>query len=56
LKAGTDVNAKDEYRKTALMFAVMVLDNTPEVVSLLLQNGADVNAKDKDGKSDDVII
>ena len=47
LKAGGDVNAKDKYGKTALMYAARY--STPEVVSLLLTAGAEVNAKDKDG-------
>jgi ankyrin repeat protein len=41
------VNAKDEYGRTALMFASYL--GHKEVVKLLLEAGADVNTRDKDG-------
>jgi ankyrin repeat protein len=41
---GTDVNAKDESGKTALIWAVE--NGHKDVVKVLLKNGADVNAKD----------
>ena len=44
LKAGADVNAKDEYGNTPLHPAAA--GSTPEVISVLLKAGADVNAKD----------
>ena len=47
LKAGADVNQKDEAGRTPLMFAVR--DN-PKVVSALVEAGADVNEKNSWGK------
>ena len=47
LKSGADVNAKDEYGATALMYAAFYSGNT-ETVELLLKHGANVNAKDTD--------
>ena len=47
LKAGTDINLKDEYGQTALMFAAR--EGHIEIVSLLLMNSADVDVKDNDG-------
>ena len=43
LKAGSDVNAQDDYNNTALIYAAE--KNTFEVVNLLLRAGADVNIK-----------
>jgi ankyrin repeat protein len=48
IKDGANVNAKDKYGATALMWAAGFSAN-PEVISLLLGNGADVNAKDNYG-------
>jgi len=52
IKNGAGVNARSEQLgdagKTAFIFAVRY-NPKPEIVSLLLKNGADVNAKDKDG-------
>jgi ankyrin repeat protein len=48
LKAGADVNARNENGQTALMRAAWHKKNF-EMVSLLLKNGADVNAKNNDG-------
>ena len=46
----TDVNAKDERGWTALHHSVLLADN--ETVMILIDNGADVNAKDvKNGKT-----
>ena len=39
IKAGADVNAKDNFGRTALMFA-----ETPEQTKVLIDAGADVNA------------
>ena len=41
----TDVNTKDERGWTALHHSVLLADN--ETVMILIDNGADVNAKDK---------
>ena len=49
IRAGVDVNCADEYGITALMYASMV--NAPNIVMMLLDNGADRTAKDKDGKT-----
>ena len=50
LHAGTDINAKNEFGRTALMWAAR--DNTnPEVLKLLLENGADIRAKDEEGRT-----
>ena len=48
IKAGADVNARDEYGWTALMVAAQNNTN-PDVVKALLAAGADVNARDKTG-------
>ena len=48
LKAGADVNAKDQTGATALMYAAAD-NNNPETIALLLENGADVNYKDDEG-------
>ena len=44
LSFGADVNAKDEDGWTALMYAAH--NPNPEVVSVLLEAGADVDAKE----------
>ena len=50
LHAGTDINAKNEFGRTALTWAAR--DNTnPEVLKLLLDAGADVRAKDEEGRT-----
>jgi ankyrin repeat protein len=52
LEAGADVNAHDEYGKTALMW---VVDNASkeniELARLLLDYGANICIKDADGRS-----
>lgn len=45
LEAGADVNAKDKYGYTALMWAN---DEHKEIAELLISNGAKVNMQDKD--------
>jgi len=47
IKAGTDVNAKDNNGDTALMRASA--DDNFGVVKLLIEKGADANSKDNDG-------
>ena len=47
LDKGVDVNAKGIKQRTSLMAAAAF--NKPELVSLLLKNGADINAQDEDG-------
>ena len=47
LQKGADVNARDAYGRTPLMWA---LDN-PEIVRFLVENGADVNARDVNGET-----
>jgi ankyrin repeat protein len=49
LKAGMNVNIKDEDGLTALMMAAG--SGSPETVKLLIEAGADVNAKDKDNET-----
>ena len=44
---GIDVNAVDEYGRTALMYASK--DGYIEIVDLLLKNKADINSKDNQG-------
>lgn len=45
LDAGADVNARDDYGVTALMFAAR--ENNAPVATLLIQKGADVNAVER---------
>ena len=54
IKSGANVNAKDYYGKTALMFTAWDdawRGNVPEETTALLKAGADVYAKDNDGKT-----
>jgi ankyrin repeat protein len=48
IKNGANVNAKDKYDETALMYAAGNNSN-PEAIALLIKNGADANTKDIDG-------
>ncbi len=49
LHAGTDINAKNEFGRTALTWAAR--DNTnPEVLKLLLDAGADIRATRRAGR------
>jgi Ankyrin repeats (many copies) len=50
VKAGADVNVRDEDGKTVLMWAIPPY-GTEALAELLVKAGADVNAKDKDGKT-----
>ena len=47
LAAGTDVNAKTDFRWTPLHYAAR--EGHKEITDLLLTNGADVNAKNDEG-------
>jgi ankyrin repeat protein len=49
LEAGSNANAKDNYRRTALMTAAR--SGNAEIVKLLLEAGADVKAKDEGGRN-----
>jgi ankyrin repeat protein len=49
IKAGVDINARDQYGRTALYYAVR-RDN-PALVKALLSHGASVNVKDDLGLS-----
>ena|GEM_PF-1677335 len=50
IKDGANVNAIDEYGETPLMIAARS-NRDPEVISVLLQNGADASIKDNEGMS-----
>ncbi len=49
IEAGADVNARDAYGVTAMMFAAIC--GSTEVIDRLIDAGADVNAQDLDGRS-----
>jgi len=49
IEAGADVNARDAYGVTAMMFAAIC--GSTEVIDRLTEAGADVNAQDLDGRS-----
>ena len=51
LKAGVDVNAKNEYGKTALMTVADGRWGNPEDIKTLLDAHADVNMKDDEGRT-----
>ena len=57
LAAGTDVNARNDLGRTALIGAAGVDSSSPwsgkgeEVTRLLISKGADVNARDNDGQT-----
>ena len=48
ISTGADVNARDKYDRTPLMYAAEYNPN-PEVITTLLKAGADVNPRDNDG-------
>lgn len=48
IKAGADVNARDEIGWTALMLAAISNEN-PGIITVLVEAGADINARDKNG-------
>ena len=47
LRQGVDVNARDEYGRTPLMWAA----EDPDMVRRLVEQGADVNARDENGET-----
>lgn len=49
IEAGADVNARDAYGMTAMMFAAIC--GSAEVIERLIEAGADVNAQDLGGRS-----
>ena len=51
LRAGAEVNAADGRKMTPVMLAVATDLANPATVDLLIQAGADVNAKDQNGES-----
>ncbi|GAB6098370.1 hypothetical protein JCM16358_02490 [Halanaerocella petrolearia] len=50
IKQDININQKDKYGKTPLMWAAMI-NNNPEVIRLLIKAGAKINLKDKDGRT-----
>ena len=50
LAQGAQVNIKDHFGGTALIYAAMMDENT-EIVKLLLAHGAEIEAKDHEGKT-----
>lgn len=51
IKAGADVNARNENGCTPLMMAAKVGDQNEDIIKLLLTFGADVNLKDNKGET-----
>ncbi len=49
VKNGADVNAKDRYGQTALMWAV--IKGEGPIIKFLIQKGANINARDGEGNS-----
>ncbi len=50
LKAGADIEARDNSGRTPLMWMVS-LNCTPKVIEVLLKAGADIEVKDNDGQN-----
>jgi len=46
IRKGADINACDEDGRSPLMHAILAEDADPEIVRLLIDNGANVNLKD----------
>ena len=51
INAGTDVNAKNNNGRTALMLAAYYYKNPEAVIKALINAGADIFAKDNEGKT-----
>jgi ankyrin repeat protein len=49
IQAGAEINAQDPYGVTPLLFAA--ISGSPETIRMLLKSGADVKAKDVDGRT-----
>jgi ankyrin repeat protein len=49
ISKGADVNARDKYDRTPLMYAAEYNPN-PEVITVLLTAGANAKAKDNEGR------
>lgn len=49
IKAGSDLNVKDEFGSSALVIAATF--NKPDIAKLLIEAGADINTKGADGSS-----
>jgi len=49
IRAGAEINVQDPYGVTPLMFAA--ISGSPETIRMLLKSGADVKAKDVDGRT-----
>ena len=47
IKENTDINCRDEYKQTPLMWAVAI--ENKGIVQHLLKHGADVNYRDENG-------
>ena len=49
IRAGAEINVQDPYGVTPLLFAA--ISGSPETIRMLLKSGADVKAKDVDGRT-----
>ena len=49
IRAGADINVQDPYGVTPLLFAA--ISGSPETIRMLLKSGANVKAKDVDGRT-----
>ncbi len=49
IEAGAEINSRDPYGVTPLMFAA--ISGSPKTMELLMSKGADVRAKDEDGRT-----
>jgi ankyrin repeat protein len=49
IRAGAEINVQDPYGVTPLLFAA--ISGSPEAIRMLLKSGADVKAKEVDGRT-----